>query len=164
MSPFDTALAFTLQWEGGLVDHPNDPGGLTNFGISQRAYPALDIRNLTREQAADIYLRDYWQKGHCDRLSALIAIAHFDAAVNCGHVQAAKLLQRAIDVDDDGAIGPRTLAAARIADPLKAALGAIKQRDRYYTRLVEAKPKYGTFLKGWLRRTAALRELIGGQA
>lgn len=82
---FDRAFEIVVGAEGGLVDDPHDPGGLTKFGISQRAYPNLDIRNLTLDQARDIYLHDYWLKAGCDHLvDEAMAILVFDCAVNQG--------------------------------------------------------------------------------
>lgn len=92
---FDRAIAFVLKWEGGLADDKNDVGGLTHWGISQRAYPDLDIRNLTREQAIALYRRDYWQASGADALPWPLSLAHLDAAVNTGIGQAGKFLAAA---------------------------------------------------------------------
>lgn len=93
-SDFDKAIDFVLRWEGGLADHEADPGGLTNFGISQRSYPDLDIRNLTREQAIEIYRRDYWQASGADKLPWPLALIHLDSAVNAGVGKAQQWLQK----------------------------------------------------------------------
>lgn len=93
-SDFDKAIDFVLRWEGGLADHEADPGGLTNFGISQRSYPDLDIRNLTREQAIEIYRRDYWQASGADKLTWPLALIHLDSAVNAGVAKAQQWLQK----------------------------------------------------------------------
>ena len=79
---FDTAVTAVLSYEGGYVNDPNDPGGETNWGISKRAYPNLDIRNLTRDRAIQIYRRDYWDSLGCDQFPPAIVIALFDSAVN----------------------------------------------------------------------------------
>ena len=84
MTPFDSALEFVLRWEGGYVNHPTDPGGETNMGISKRAYPNEDIKNMTRERAAFLYRRDYWDACNCDALLPGMALMAFDTAVNCG--------------------------------------------------------------------------------
>ena len=84
MSAFDRALALVLRHEGGLVSDERDPGGITNFGISQRAYPDLDIRNLKVADAANIYRTDYWDAIKGDQLPDGLAICVFDAAVNMG--------------------------------------------------------------------------------
>lgn len=84
---FDKAFVIVVGIEGGLVDDPADPGGLTKFGISKRRYPDLDIRNLTVEQAKAIYLRDYWNTHNLDKLEYGKALLVFDCAVNGGNHQ-----------------------------------------------------------------------------
>lgn len=81
---FTTAVEFTLKWEGGYTDNPSDPGGETNYGISKRSYPNLNIKNLTREQAISIYKKDYWDKCGCNNIPYPLDIIVFDTAVNCG--------------------------------------------------------------------------------
>lgn len=81
---FNKAIQFVLKWEGGYSNNPVDPGGETNFGISKRAYPYLNIASLTKEQAIAIYKKDYWEKCGCDRLEYPMDIVVFDTAVNCG--------------------------------------------------------------------------------
>ena len=79
-----TPMEFVLLWEGGLSTNAADPGGVTNWGISAKAYPDLDIVNLTKEQAIEIYERDYWSKAGCECLPQPLAFVVFNAAVNCG--------------------------------------------------------------------------------
>lgn len=119
-------IAFTLQEEGGLSDTPGDPGGLTNFGISQRAYPGLDIRNLTKPAAETIYRRDYWNKVAGDALAAGVDLMVFDMGVNAGVGRSGEILQRCVGAAVDGVIGQATLAAVRAMDAatLIKALGA----------------------------------------
>jgi lysozyme family protein len=81
---FTTAINRTLGVEGGYVNDPNDPGGETKFGISKRAYPDVDIKNLTREQAVAIYKRDFWDRAHIDAMPALLQYQALDFAVNSG--------------------------------------------------------------------------------
>lgn len=85
---FKIALEFTLRYEGGYSLDPDDLGGETNFGISKRAYPQLDIKALTKQAASDIYRRDFWEKCHCDIYELDLAMALFDTAVNCGPARA----------------------------------------------------------------------------
>jgi lysozyme family protein len=151
MSKFEDAIEFVLANEGGLVNDPHDPGGLTNFGISQSRYPNINIRDLTREQAMDIYMQDYW---HYDGInSQRVATKLLDAVVNMGPVQAVRLLQLslgAIEVGPvvaDGIAGSATVEAINAADPDRLV-------DEYKARLVKFyceldKPQ---FLLGWLRR------------
>lgn len=111
---FERALTIILREEGGYVNDPTDPGGETNFGISKRQYPDVDIKNLTHEQVAAIYKRDYWDKVKGDELPWPLCLFVFDAAVNQGcdakaNYAAQKLLQKALDVAQDGILGPATM-------------------------------------------------------
>ena len=160
MVTFPRALKFVMKWEGGekITRDPIDPGGTTKYGISQRAYPALNIEELTHEQATEIYKRDYWLKGRCDQLPDPVNIAHMDACVNCGVVQAAKFLQRAVEVNDDGAIGVQTLAAIALADPKDLARETIIEREKYYRKLIASRPSLNRFKNGWFNRTSDLKQ------
>ena len=126
---FPRCLPTILAMEGGLVDHPSDPGGLTKYGISQRAYPAEDIRALTKARAGELYRRDYWEVAGCPVLGWPMALVHFDAAVNHG-VRRAR----------------RFLAAAPTAEAYLAA------RAAFYRALVRRRPASSVFLKGWMNR------------
>lgn len=94
MDDFEKAFRFIMRWEGEYSNDPNDPGGETRFGISQRAYPDLDLTTLTLEQAKDIYYRDYWLRAGCDKLSFPLNICVFNAAVNCGCSRAKKIMNQ----------------------------------------------------------------------
>lgn len=159
---FALSLAFVMKWEGGakITRDPKDPGGVTKYGISQKAYPSLDIESLTEEAAAEIYERDYWKKGRCDSLPHPVSLVHMDACVNCGVVQASKFLQRAAGVDDDGEIGVKTLAAVALADPAQLAKDCVIEREKYYRKLISARPSLLRFSRGWFNRTADLRRCI----
>ncbi len=106
---FLAAFDIVIGVEGGVV---TDQGGLTKFGISQRQYPNLDIRNLTIEQACQIYQNDFWDCCKCSDLPPRLAVCVFDACVNEGQGTAVRMLQRSIKVIDDGIIGPGTIGAA----------------------------------------------------
>ena len=98
MSNFDTAIAFVLSEEGGYVNDPNDPGGETNFGISKRAYPALQIADLTQAEATAIYQRDYWARiPDMEALSPALSLLVLDCAVNQGVGRAQQLLAQTHD-------------------------------------------------------------------
>lgn len=114
---FDEAFRILIGHEGGYVNDPRDPGGETKFGISKRAYPNEDIRNLTIERARAIYYRDYWIRSGCERAPEAMRFDLFDTAVNSGLSRAVRLLQLAAGVEDDGEIGPVTLKALRDAIP-----------------------------------------------
>lgn len=152
------AAQWILQAEGGLVDNPADPGGVTKYGISKAAFPDLDIVNLTPEQAIGIYAADYWEPAKCPALPQAMALVHFDAAVNCGVGQAARFLQQAVGVTVDGIVGPVTIAAAWKAPE---AVGAyLSVREAFYRRLAQANPAEGVFLDGWLNRLANLKAFV----
>jgi lysozyme family protein len=108
---FDRAVALILTLEGGYTMDPNDPGGETNFGISKRSYPDLDIKNLTEAQAREIYLRDFWTPCQCGAYPNGLDLLVFDAAVNQGVSAAIRMLQTELGVQTDGVVGPATIAA-----------------------------------------------------
>lgn len=147
---WNACVTFTLGEEGGLSDDPGDPGGLTNFGISQRAYPGVDIRNLTRDGAVAIYHRDYWDRVAGDALPSGVDLMVFDMAVNAGVGRSAEMLQRCVGVAADGAIGPITLLAVKGSDAVRliAALGAAQ------LAFYQALPGWAEFGRGWGGRVA----------
>ncbi len=127
-----------------------DPGGETKWGISKRAYPHLNIRELTKEQAIEIYRRDYWLRARGPELPPEVAYAVLDGAVNSGIGNSLRWLQRAAMVVDDGVIGPVTLAAVRRADPADIVLRAVAERLHFLTRL----SNWVHNSRGWARRCA----------
>lgn len=150
MSTFDTLIERVLGHEGGYVNDPKDPGGETQWGISKRSYPTLDIRNLTRQQAVEIYRRDFWDRVQGDKLHPAVAFQALDAAVNHGIGNAVRWLQRAVGVADDGVIGPMTLAALGRREPSDVVLLFNAERIDFYTKL-STWDHYG---RGWARRVA----------
>ena len=108
---FTRAFAFVVGIEGAYSNDKTDPGGETNWGISKRAYPALDIRNLSKDEAQAIYLRDYWAPCGAPLLPFAFALCVFDAAINQGLPRAIRWMQQAVGADDDGHIGDKTIAA-----------------------------------------------------
>ena len=141
------AVEFVLDEEGGIAYNVKDRGGLTNFGISQRQYPYLDIPNLTKEQAAKIYKHDYWDK--IPDLPARLKFLVFDFAVNAGTSRAIKTLQLAVSVNADGDIGPKTRAAIKqVGDDAVLVLFSA-ERARFYAGL----DNFSSFGRGWMRRT-----------
>lgn len=153
-SPFERALEFVFKMEGGYSNDTNDPGGETKFGISKRAYPDLDIANLTREKAAELYRTDYFDACKCGQLPAPLAMLVFDAAVNQGTDAAIRMLQDALGVKVDGVIGPVTLAAAMHSNLKESVPSLVAARSMRYALNVNLK-LYG---KGWFRRLAACHE------
>ncbi|MFZ4790826.1 MAG: glycoside hydrolase family 108 protein [Candidatus Competibacteraceae bacterium] len=147
MGDFHRCINLILAEEGGLSNHPADPGGLTKYGISKRSYPTLDIANLTLADAQAIYHRDYWQLIHGDLLPPGLDLLLLDCAINQGPVTAAKLLQRALRIRDDGLIGPETQTAAFAAMPAILDSFAAERALRY-----ELNPNEATFGRGWYHR------------
>lgn len=157
---FDKAFELVVGHEGGFTDDRRDRGNWTSgkigvgqlkgtkFGVSAMAYPNLDIKNLTLDQAKDIYLRDYWNKARCDDLPDGIDYLVFDAAINHGIGNAAKLLQRSVGAVDDGVIGPKTIALVKTKDP-KATIKEFAVRRFLFWAGIKTFATYGL---GWFRR------------
>jgi lysozyme family protein len=158
---FPAALAATLRYEGGYSNHPRDRGGATMRGITQRVYDAWrrtrglkprPVKAITEVEVAQIYRRQYWDAVRGDDLPAGIDAAVFDAAVNSGPIRAAKWLQAALGVSQDGHIGAVTIDAARHADRAATAHAVCTARLSWLKGL----STWPTFGKGWGRR---IREL-----
>lgn len=145
---FEDAVQIILEHEGGYVLDPRDPGGETNFGISKRAYPNIDIKRLSREYAIQIYKRDYWDVLQCDLLPHALRLIVFDCAVNQGAGFAAGTLQACIGAKVDGLIGPITLKELQKAN-------AAKVLDKYaffrLRRYAEQKT-FAIYGFGWIKR------------
>lgn len=157
---FDRAMAHVFRSEGGYVDHPHDPGGATNMGITigtlsqhlgRRATKA-EVRALDRATAARIYRRKYWNAVRADDLPPGVDLVAFDGAVNSGPSRGAKWLQAALGVAQDGKIGPQTIAAAKMRAPADTIREAIAARRAFLRRL----KTWSTFGKGWERRLASV--------
>lgn len=157
---FETAIIFVLGEEGGYVDDPSDKGGATHFGISQRAYPDLDIKSLTVEQAAAIYYQDYWLPCQCDQLPAATGVMVFGTAVNMGKRAAIRFLQQSLKVKVDGILGPVTLRAAHLETPLTYASDYLSRRARRYHVIAYQDESQRRFLRGWLKRTYELQQYL----
>ncbi|AYA40564.1 N-acetylmuramidase [Xenorhabdus nematophila] len=150
------AINSLLPMEGGYVNDPHDRGGETQYGISQRSYPRLDIRALTQDDATAIYYRDFWLTAGCERVPAGISLVLFDSAVQHGVVSAIRLLQRAVAVRDDGILGTQTLAAIAVTVPDDLLHRLINQRARYYAQIIARNPLQQRFLHGWFNRLDSL--------
>jgi|TARA_R100000656_G_scaffold109441_3_gene81471 lysozyme family protein len=153
---FEKSLSILLKHEGGFVDHPKDPGGATNKGITKKTYEQFlgrdvtveEIKNIPDEDVELIYKTLYWDVVKCDKLPAGVDFAVFDWCVNGGPSRAAKTLQKALNVDVDGAIGPNTLSTATSADSTQTIELFTKEREDFYRGL----KTFDTFGKGWIRR------------
>jgi len=149
---FPEALHIILKFESGYSNKPSDPGGETNMGISKRAYPKVDILNLTRDQAADIYKSDYWDKCHCDELPAALRLIVFDCAVNQGLATAIGFLQACMGQKIDGVFGSKTLEAIKSINPDKSLQNYAAMRfERYWMN-----PRFGIYGQGWLKRLLSI--------
>lgn len=168
---FDHALTFVMGWEGGYVNHPRDPGGATNLGVTQRTLDEWrrrrpewslpgDVRNLKKPDAARIYRAGYWEEVRGDDLPAGIDLLAFDCAVNQGSARARRLLQEAAGVTADGIIGPRTLAAVSKATPQMLIREYAARRGVAYA----ATGNMPTFGLGWMRRLMAALQAAGDSA
>lgn len=160
MAEFHAAVDRLLKLEGGMADHPADRGGLTKFGISQRAYPNLSIAALTEAQARAIYQRDYWDP-YFERLDQPVANKLFEMAVHLGKARAIRLVQETLQANGaphltiDGTFGAQTLMALKLA-PGPTLLRALRARlADHYVDLVREDPAQLAFLKGWMRRVLA---------
>lgn len=157
---FSRAIEVILKNEGGYINDPKDLGGETKFGISKRSYPHLDIKNLTREQAIQIYRQDWWQRYNYENIKdEQLAIKVFDFAINMGAIPAHRLLQESVNfisgrnLDVDGIIGPLSLNAINQFPDQKRLLSTLQfHAARYYHSLVVVRPANGEFLVGWLNR------------
>lgn len=147
MSDFDKAFEIVIGIEDGYVNDPRDPGGETKYGISKRAHPNLDIKNLTLDGAKAIYKQDYWDKVKGDVINWPVNYLLFDYAVNSGVRQAISTLQRTLQVAVDGIIGPITLQKANQMDEESHSL-FLADRALYMAGL----PTFKTFGRGWLKR------------
>ena len=153
---FDHCLKMLLKHEGGFVNHPKDPGGMTNLGVTKKVYEAWlgrevneqEMRDLTPDDVAPIYKKNYWDKVRGDDLPSGVDWCAFDWAVNSGAGRPAKAIQRAVGATQDGAIGPMTLRAVADKVPSEIIEQVYHTRQRFYERL----KTFETFGKGWTRR------------
>ena len=155
LTKFDKIIKVVLKHEGGYVNDPDDPGGETNFGIAKRSHPDVDIVNLTKEGAKEIYKKVYWDKNKVDDLPDNLKHIFFDMCVNMGRGTAVKVLQGAINNKGgnlvvDGGFGSGTSFALAKYTPELARVRAF--RVRYYVELGNRKPDLEKFYFGWFRR------------
>lgn len=157
---FQLAFNRVINHEGGYSDNPKDPGnwtggavkkGLlkgTKYGIAAVSYPSLDIKNLTLEEAKNIYKKDYWDKNNLDLFDKILAFQIFDAAVNHGNKQAVKFIQSLVGVTEDGILGSVTANAIKSENQKKLAIDYVASRIAFYTKL----KTFNSFGKGWMNR------------
>jgi lysozyme family protein len=157
---WDEALKHILKYEGGYVHHKDDPGGMTNLGVTKRVWeewtgkPATeaDMRALTPEMVSPLYKKRYWDAVRGDDLPSGVDLCVFDCAVNAGPSRASKFLQQAVGVLADGQIGPMTVAAttAKPADEVIEAFCNL--REAHFKSL----STFATFGKGWMNRLGSV--------
>lgn len=164
---YQMGLTHVLNWEGGEVNDPRDPGGHTNFGITQKTLDRArwkwpdaglpkSVSDLEPEHVQFIYRKDYWDVCRCSELPAAVAVQVFDAAVNQGPEDAIRFLQKAAGAKADGKIGPLTISAANNCDAHKLAREFAAYRGHDYALLDHLDDIYGL---GWMRRLMACYEL-----
>ena len=158
---YQQCLEMILHHEGGYVNHPDDPGGETNLGVTKKVYDAYckknglrakSMRDLEVLDVAPIYKTEYWDRVKGDDLHPALALCVFDFGVNAGTGRAAKYLQKLVNAKADGAIGPATLRKVGIATEAYGIKNLVtdyqKNRQKYYEKLKHFK----TFGRGWTRR------------
>ena len=153
---YEHCLKTILHHEGGYVNHPEDPGGETNLGVTKRVYEehggTKDMKDLTVEDVAPIYKKGYWDKMKGDDLPSGLDLCVFDFGVNAGPGRAAKFLQKMIGTTVDGGIGPMTLAKVNEHVDSNGLKESIKQYQSARQEYYESLSTFGTFGKGWTRR------------
>lgn len=159
---FNKSLEYTFGWEGGYTNHPADPGGPTNWGITifdYRRYidpagSAADVKKMKKEQAAQIYKEKYWDLQHCDKMPGGLDFAMFDYGVNSGIGRSQKALQKILKVEPDGIIGQKTLTAMRLQDTQYMIRALCAERLRFL-RGLKTWPVFGA---GWKRRVEGVEQ------
>ena len=160
---YDKCLETILHHEGGYVNHPKDPGGETNLGVTKKVYQehggTKDMKDLLVEDVAPIYKKGYWDKMKCDDIPSGLDLCLFDFGVNAGPGRAAKFLQQMIGTTVDGGIGPNTLAKLeeyiRENGEHEAVNKYQEMRQKYYENL----SNFATFGRGWTRRVQETTKL-----
>ena len=155
LKTFNEIIEVVLHHEGGYVNDPDDPGGETNFGIAKRSHPDVDIANLTKDGAKEIYKQHYWDRNKVGDLPDELKHIAFDMYVNMGRSRGVKIIQEASNAKGaglkvDGGMGPKTLAAIKESGVELERVRAY--RVKYYADLVTRKPDLEKFYFGWFRR------------
>ncbi len=157
---FEAAYDFIKPWEGGFVNHPRDPGGATNLGVTQRVYnsfrrskgrPIRSVSEISNDEAELIYFNRYWNPAKCPALPGPLALVVFDGSVNQGVGATARLIQQAVGAGVDGKVGPKTLARVRRSwgrDPAGTIVEFCARRALRYA----GTRNRTTFGLGWMRR------------
>ena len=162
MSKFKEALEIILHHEGGYVNHPKDPGGETNLGVTKRVYEDFggekEMKDLTKEDVEPIYKKNYWDRVKGDDLPEGLDLCIFDFAVNAGPGRAAKFIQRLVKTTVDGGIGPNTLKCINDHVEHYGVSTAIDQYQSERQNYYESLSNFETFGRGWTRRVDEVTE------
>ena len=161
LSNWDNAFKLMLKSEGGFVNHPSDPGGMTNLGVTKatwenwvgRESDEAEMRGLTPEKVEPLYKKKYFDAVRGDELPMGLDYLMFDFAVNAGAGRAIKTLQTAVGVMPDGGFGPMTMAAVQAVDPVELIERFSQAKEDFYRSLTT----FATFGKGWLNRVADVK-------
>ena len=159
---FSEALEVILHHEGGYVNHPKDPGGETNLGVTKRVYEDFggtkDMKELTKEDVEPIYKKNYWDRVKGDDLPEGLDLCIFDFAVNAGPGRAAKFIQRLVKTTVDGGIGPNTLKCINDHVEHYGVATTIDQYQSERQNYYESLSNFETFGRGWTRRVDEVTE------
>ena len=153
---FDICFQMVIKHEGGFVEHPQDPGGMTNLGVTKAAWEEYlgrevteqEMRDLTTETVKPFYRKNYWDRVRGDDLPPGVDYAVFDFAVNSGVARASKMLQECVGATKDGSIGPKTVEAVKASNAAELAQEVCDKRLEFLQSL----PHFPTFARGWTRR------------
>ena len=159
---WEKSLEVILHHEGGYVNHPKDPGGETNMGVTKRVYEDFggtkDMKELTKEDVEPIYKKNYWDRVKGDDLPDGLDLMIFDFAVNAGTGRAAKFIQKLVNTTVDGGIGPNTLGKIKeyvVTYGIEETITSYAlMRQNYY----ESLSTFDTFGRGWTRRVSEVTE------
>ena len=163
---FEKSLELVLAHEGGYVNHPSDPGGKTNLGVTQRVWEDYvghkvdeqTMRNLTKELVAPLYKSRYWDAVHGDQLPSGADYLAFDFAVNAGAFRSIKTIQRALNITADGIIGPVTVKAIQDTNAEEFIDNFTDAKESFYKGLAN----FQTFGRGWFNRSAKSKKAAEG--
>ncbi len=166
---FAKALKQVLKYEGGYVNDPDDPGGATNMGVTQKVYdayrktkglPSSPVKGISKDEVAAIYEERYWKASRAAYLKWPLSLAVFDTAVNFGVGRANEFVAKALGLEGSTKWNPKASELIHDADPKTVALNIVQQRIDYRHARVKKSPKSAKFLKGWLNRDNDLKKQI----
>jgi lysozyme family protein len=160
---FEKSLELVLQHEGGYTNHPSDPGGRTNLGVTQRVWEnyvghkvdETEMRSLTKELVAPLYRKEYWDAVHGDQLPSGADYLAFDFSVNAGAFRSIKTIQRALNITADGIIGPVTVKAIQDTNAEEFINNFTDAKENFYKGLAN----FQTFGRGWFNRVAKSKRI-----